>query len=234
MPTEDHGCDEGPHVAVVEAAAGGIREKVDPDTGNDERTHAESVHAVPHGHDRHDRREHGRQRHDERGARRRRVLQADGLRGESAREEQREHHAGPQFADRKALAQFHEWRKDDRREREPHRHEKQRRADVKNFLDDDKAHAPHGCRTDEQQVGATLRHARSCRYRPVAESLTRAMSSGVPAATTRPPCAPAPGPKSITQSARLMTSRLCSITTTLWPPSTTRSRTRHTTRTSSR
>ncbi|OLC40574.1 MAG: hypothetical protein AUH75_07530 [Gemmatimonadetes bacterium 13_1_40CM_4_65_7] len=110
MSAEDHGRDEGPHVTAVEAAAGGIGEEVEPDTGNDERAHAERVHAVPHGHDRHDRREHRRQRHDERRARWCGVLQSDGLRGESACEEQRQHDPGPQLDGRKALAQSDEWR----------------------------------------------------------------------------------------------------------------------------
>ena len=48
------------------------------------------------------------------------------------------------------------------------------------------------------------------------------MSSGVPLATTWPPPSPASGPMSITQSAVLITSRLCSITTTLLPRSTSR------------
>ena len=47
-------------------------------------------------------------------------------------------------------------------------------------------------------------------------------SSGVPAATTRPPPMPASGPRSMTQSAVLMTSRLCSTTTTVLPRSTSR------------
>ena len=41
--------------------------------------------------------------------------------------------------------------------------------------------------------------------------------SGVPHATTCPPSAPASGPRSMTQSAVLMTSRLCSMTTTVLP-----------------
>ena len=46
--------------------------------------------------------------------------------------------------------------------------------------------------------------------------------SGVPAATTSPPPGPASGPRSITQSAVLMTSRLCSTTMTVLPRSTSR------------
>src|ERR1700735_232749 len=41
--------------------------------------------------------------------------------------------------------------------------------------------------------------------------------TGVPAAITWPPCAPAPGPSSITQSAERMSSRSCSTTITELP-----------------
>src|SRR5437879_13670617 len=51
---------------------------------------------------------------------------------------------------------------------------------------------------------------------PVCERRTAATSSGVPVATTRPPCAPPSGPRSIMKSALLITSRLCSITVTVW------------------
>src|SRR5207247_1959672 len=47
-----------------------------------------------------------------------------------------------------------------------------------------------------------------------------AMSSGVPVATTAPPPVPPSGPMSTTQSAVLMTSRLCSITISVLPAST--------------
>ena len=46
-----------------------------------------------------------------------------------------------------------------------------------------------------------------------------ATSSGVPSATTWPPPAPPSGPMSIIQSAVLITSRLCSITTIVLPAS---------------
>ncbi len=49
---------------------------------------------------------------------------------------------------------------------------------------------------------------------------TVATCSGVPSATTIPPPAPPSGPMSITQSALLITSRLCSITMTVLPLST--------------
>src|SRR5690606_37606266 len=60
----------------------------------------------------------------------------------------------------------------------------------------------------------------SARNRPVCDLEFRATSSGVPTATTWPPLCPPSGPRSITQSAVLMTSRLCSITTTVLPCST--------------
>src|SRR6185503_7563517 len=60
------------------------------------------------------------------------------------------------------------------------------------------------------------------RYSPVAEPLTLATFSGVPSAMIRPPRAPPSGPRSTIQSAVLMTSRLCSITTTVLPVSTSR------------
>ncbi|MBX3200548.1 MAG: HipA domain-containing protein [Labilithrix sp.] len=65
----------------------------------------------------------------------------------------------------------------------------------------------------------------SARKRPVWEPFTRATSSGVPAQTTRPPPAPPSGPMSTIQSAHFTTSRLCSMTTTVLPPSTRRCKT---------
>jgi thiol-disulfide isomerase/thioredoxin len=53
--------------------------------------------------------------------------------------------------------------------------------------------------------------------RPVWDPLTLATSSGVPTATIVPPPAPPSGPKSTIQSAVLITSKLCSITTTVLP-----------------
>ena len=47
-----------------------------------------------------------------------------------------------------------------------------------------------------------------------------ATCSGVPVAMTSPPPAPPSGPRSMTQSADLITSRLCSITITVLPLST--------------
>ncbi len=60
----------------------------------------------------------------------------------------------------------------------------------------------------------------SARKRPVWLASTRATCSGVPCATTLPPPEPPSGPMSTTQSALLMTSRLCSMTRTLLPLST--------------
>lgn len=54
---------------------------------------------------------------------------------------------------------------------------------------------------------------------PVRLSGQAAISSGGPAATILPPSSPPSGPRSITQSAVLITSRLCSMTTTVFPPS---------------
>ena len=78
-------------------------------------------------------------------------------------------------------------------------------------------------------AGALLRAVRvpagvriSRRNCPVWLSSAAAISSGVPVATTVPPPPPPSGPRSITQSAVLITSRLCSITMTVLPPSTSR------------
>src|SRR6188768_2311709 len=60
----------------------------------------------------------------------------------------------------------------------------------------------------------------SARKRPVKDSRLRATASGVPCAITRPPADPPSGPRSITWSADLMTSRLCSMITTVLPWST--------------
>src|SRR5690348_17517978 len=72
------------------------------------------------------------------------------------------------------------------------------------------------------------------RYWPVKLAFVSATVSGVPSTTIRPPFTPPPGPRSITQSAVLMTSRLCSITTTVLPVSTRRWRTSNSFLTSSK
>src|SRR3989454_1919215 len=178
--------------------------------------------------------ENGRHRDDERRPGWGGVLQPKRLSRETRRQQQREQCAGAQLRARKPGTQIDERREDERRDREARGQEEQGSGGGERVLDDHEADAPHGRGRDQQQIGATLGHAKSRKYRPVADSATCATSSGVPAATTRPPWSPAPGPRSITQSARLMTSRLCSITTTVWPASTSRSSTRQSTRTSSR
>src|SRR5581483_2827488 len=59
------------------------------------------------------------------------------------------------------------------------------------------------------------RGRRSRRNLPVYELGTWAICSGVPSATSSPPASPASGPRSITQSAVLITSRWCSTTSTV-------------------
>ena len=54
-------------------------------------------------------------------------------------------------------------------------------------------------------------------YLPVTLRGFALISDGVPVATTRPPALPPPGPMSTTQSAARMTSRSCSITSTVTP-----------------
>jgi carboxyl-terminal processing protease len=60
----------------------------------------------------------------------------------------------------------------------------------------------------------------AARKRPVWESGVRMISSGVPVATTWPPASPPSGPRSMRWSAVLMTSRLCSMTRSEPPAST--------------
>ena len=73
--------------------------------------------------------------------------------------------------------------------------------------------APWGAR------GAALGASGRARKRPVAESGAAARSASDPSATTRPPCAPAPGPRSTRWSAARMTSGSCSMTSTVLPRS---------------
>jgi hypothetical protein len=51
--------------------------------------------------------------------------------------------------------------------------------------------------------------------RPVCEAAQVAICAGVPSNTSSPPSSPASGPRSISQSAAAITSRLCSITSTV-------------------
>ena len=60
------------------------------------------------------------------------------------------------------------------------------------------------------------------RKRPVTESGSATMASGVPCETTSPPFSPPPEPMSSTWSAARIMSVLCSMTTTLAPLSTRR------------
>src|ERR1019366_3352284 len=62
----------------------------------------------------------------------------------------------------------------------------------------------------------------SARNLPVWDDGSAATSSGVPTAIAIPPSSPPSGPMSISLSAHLITSRLCSITTMLLPASTRR------------
>ena len=55
------------------------------------------------------------------------------------------------------------------------------------------------------------------KYFPVNDFLTNDIDSGVPSATNSPPSSPAPGPRSIIQSAFLIRSKWCSITITVFP-----------------
>lgn len=63
------------------------------------------------------------------------------------------------------------------------------------------------------------------KYRPVMLLGLAATCSGVPVATMRPPLSPPPGPMSMIQSALAITSRSCSMTTTVAPLATSRSNT---------
>src|SRR5207245_2338375 len=62
----------------------------------------------------------------------------------------------------------------------------------------------------------------SARNFPVYEPDVWATTSGGPSATSSPPASPPSGPRSMTWSAHLMTSRWCSTTRTVLPASTSR------------
>src|SRR5690606_18563104 len=72
---------------------------------------------------------------------------------------------------------------------------------------------------DLRLAGLTSRPRVRARKRPVCDAGSRAISSGVPWPMIVPPRWPPSGPRSTTQSAVLITSRLCSITTTVLPSS---------------
>src|SRR6478752_190693 len=78
--------------------------------------------------------------------------------------------------------------------------------------------------TSDSGTSGSPRRTRA-RYSPVAEPRAAATFSGVPSAMIIPPRSPPSGPRSTIQSAVLMTSRLCSMTSTVFPPSTSRWRT---------
>ena len=74
-----------------------------------------------------------------------------------------------------------------------------------------------------RRAGAAMRF-RPVSQAPVSERGCATISAGVPAATTSPPCTPAPGPMSITQSARRIVASSCSTTTTVFRASRRRSK----------
>src|ERR1035437_3594844 len=83
--------------------------------------------------------------------------------------------------------------------------------------------ARQGCTVENLRIRRAHALARTLRRNcPVCERLLRAICSGVPSATMRPPPSPPSGPRSMTQSASAMRSRLCSMTITEWPASTSR------------
>ena len=84
---------------------------------------------------------------------------------------------------------------------------------------------PASRRTRRRTAARAARRAGPARGTRRSPSRGLATVSGVPSATIRPPRAPPSGPRSTIQSAVLMTSRLCSMTTTVLPVSTSRWRT---------
>ena len=85
---------------------------------------------------------------------------------------------------------------------------------------DDLRPARRPARPAALRAAARLGPSTRPRTSPVWLPATRATCSGVPSATTVPPPAPPSGPRSMIQSAVLITSRLCSITITVFPWST--------------
>ncbi len=79
-------------------------------------------------------------------------------------------------------------------------------------------HLERAARLCGAATGTSMR-ARPERYAPVSDFGFFASDAGVPACTMRPPWTPAPGPKSITQSASRIVSSSCSTTTTVFPMS---------------
>ena len=72
---------------------------------------------------------------------------------------------------------------------------------------------------EEKRVGHAWASRTVLSQWPVWLRGSAAIASGVPTATTWPPASPPSGPMSMTQSADLMTSRLCSMTRSEPPPS---------------
>ncbi len=75
----------------------------------------------------------------------------------------------------------------------------------------------HWCGLAHGNDGRPRQSSSGRRKRPVWLASTAATSSGLPSATTSPPPLPPSGPRSMIQSAVLMTSRLCSMTNTVLP-----------------
>ena len=187
VAAEYHRGHQRPEVAPIQTAGLGRCEEIETHCGHDQ-SHEELPRKTMPEHDQgYHGCENGRHRDDERRAGWCGVLQPKRLSRETRRQQQREQCAGAQLRARKPGAQIDERREDERRDRETRGQEKQGRGGSERVLDDHEADAPHGRGRDQQQIGATLGHAKSRKYRPVADSATCATSSGVPAATTRPP-----------------------------------------------
>ena len=72
----------------------------------------------------------------------------------------------------------------------------------------------------EEEPAEASAPLRACLRKRAVGVSSLATASGGPWATNWPPCLPASGPRSRIQSADLMTSRLCSMTSREWPEST--------------
>src|ERR1700760_3416231 len=94
------------------------------------------------------------------------------------------------------------------------------RRDICDMFDDDRHESCHQTDSTFHRVANGVN--RFARYGAVRLFFARATFVGGPAATTRPPSLPAPGPRSITQSAPATIRMSCSATTTVFPASTRR------------
>src|SRR5690606_37096133 len=92
-------------------------------------------------------------------------------------------------------------------------------ADVLKF----DGHADHASQQVRQRAVSPYAPTYAARCSPVSVDLSATNCAGVPSNTTRPPSCPAPGPRSMIQSACTMTAWWCSITMTDLPESTSRS-----------